>query len=242
MIKKDREFLISRGNDKTLREWAEYFDNKYSKKTIHNILFQNGVKAKNNNFINKQLPQYNNINKNYFSSWSSNMAYVVGIWFAVGFIYENNYIFDITMRNKDKYIMRQIANQLGYQHDLADPVNKQISRINFSCAIIYQDIKAISIEDVPSDYLKDFIRGYFDGTGDLLSVSGCRKNVTLSFKDENFAKIFQQRLKEELGILGSYDKINKVLKYGTKESILFGDYIYKNSPELFLLRKKKKFL
>lgn len=49
-------------------------------------------------------------------------------------------------------------------------------------------------------------------------------------------------LKEEAGILqGSIDLKNHKLVFGNKDSIKLGEYIYKNNPELFLLRKKQKF-
>lgn len=75
------------------------------------------------------------INQDYFKTWSRNMAYILGLWFADGYIY-NGKIFDITLHKKDKYILKQIAKELEFEGDLSDYNNKQASRLNFSCVVI----------------------------------------------------------------------------------------------------------
>jgi hypothetical protein len=46
-------------------------------------------------------------------------------------------------------------------------------------------------------------------------------------------------LKEKAGIIGgSFDDASYSLRFGKRDTILLGNYIYKNNPELFLLRKK----
>ena len=61
--------------------------------------------------------------ENYFKTWSNNMAYLLGFWFADGCIY-NNKMFDITVHKKDKYILKQFAKELEYDGNLIDYSNK----------------------------------------------------------------------------------------------------------------------
>ena len=41
---------------------------------------------------------------------------------------------------------------------------------------------------------------------------------------------------------GSYDASSQSLRFGKRDTLRLGEYIYKNNPELFLLRKRNKFL
>ena len=60
------------------------------------------------------------------------------------------------------------------------------------------------------------------------------KYVTDKFKGEMYADI-------EIPEGGSFDDSCYSLKFGKKDTIRLGNYMYKNNPELFLLRKKQKF-
>ena len=51
--------------------------------------------------------------KDYFKTWTNNMAYIFGLWCAIGFAYGGKFI-DISLRNENKYIFKQIAKELNY--------------------------------------------------------------------------------------------------------------------------------
>jgi hypothetical protein len=173
------------------------------------------------------------------------MAYVLGLWYAAGHIYGDK-IFDITLRAKDKYIIKQVARELNYKGELYDGVDKQAARINFSCVVIYRDIVALTNErkfpDVPEEYLSDFIRGFFDGKGEVTRIKGNRINTSFIYTDKAFLMTLAQILRIKANVKkGSYDSSSESIKFGTKDSLKIGNYIYKDNPELFLLRKRKKF-
>ena len=67
------------------------------------------------------------------------MAYILGLWFADGCIYRGQ-MFDITLHAKDKYILKRVAEELGYEGNLYDYVDRQAARLNFSCVVIYNDM------------------------------------------------------------------------------------------------------
>ena len=180
------------------------------------------------------------------------MAYVLGLWFAAGCIYGGK-MFDITLHHDDKYLLKKVAEELSYEGQLYDYVDRQAARINFSCVVIYNDIinlggkenKSLDMDfpNIPKEYLSDFIRGYFDGDGCVMRLKGGRINSAFTSGSKKFLDNLHQILKEEAGVEGgSYDPSCVSLKFGKKDSIKIGNYMYKNDPELFLLRKQQKFL
>lgn len=251
-----KELLSTQSESKTLPEWVNYFDKEYTKSQLYCWCHRNGYKFKSRKKeeISKQQSQNSrkyHINENYFKEWSSNMAYILGLWFADGCIYRGR-MFDITLHAKDKYIIKRIAEELQYEGNLYDYVDRQASRINFSCVTIYNDIVAlggketksedIEFPEIPKEYLPDFIRGYFDGDGCIMNLKGNRINSAFTCGSKKFLDKLLEILRVEAGIEGgSYDPTCVSLKFGKRDSLRLGNYMYKNNPELFLLRKKIKF-
>lgn len=256
ILPEHKEILLTQSSSKTLPEWVEFFDSQYTKNQIYSFCYHNKKSVKKISIEEKSKIQSKNsrkynINQDYFKIWSSNMAYILGLWFADGCIYGGK-IFDITLHKKDKYLIKQVAKELGYEGPILDYVDRQASRINFSCKVIYDDIvnlggieqKSLKIDfpKVPKEYLSDFIRGYFDGDGCVMNLKNNRLNSAFTCGNKNFLKSLLQILKEEAGIEGgSFDDSCFSLKFGKRDTIRLGNYIYRNNPELFLLRKKIKF-
>ncbi len=186
------------------------------------------------------------INQDYFKTWSPNMAYVLGFWYADGCIYSQR-CFDITAPKKDKYIVKKIAEELGFCGKLCDEVDKQVSRINFSCQTVYDDIASLGgvdckFPEVPKQYMPDFIRGYFDGNGRVSCIKGNRINVAIAGVGKIFNDKMLEVLKTEVGIeSGSCDEEHQSICLGNRDSFLLGRYMYKSNSELFLIRKRQKF-
>lgn len=256
IISEHKELLLSQSESKTLPEWEKFFDFQYSKNQIYSFCYRNNKKIKKISDEEKSKIQSQNarkwhINQDYFKSWSRNMAYILGFWFADGCIY-NGKMFDITAHKKDKYIIKKIAEELAYEGPICDYVDRQAARLNFSCVTIYQDLVNLGgVENkslickfpyVPKEYLPDFIRGYFDGDGSVYDVKGKRINCSFCCGSFDFLKTLWDLLKQEAGVEGgSYYAPNYSLKFGKRDSEKIAKYIYKNNPELFLLRKKNKF-
>lgn len=252
-----KELLLSQSNSKTLPEWIDYFNNQYTKNQIYSFCYHKGIKIKKISKeelskIQSQNSRKYNINQDYFKTWSRNMAYILGLWFADGCIYGGK-IFDITLHKKDKYILKKVAEELQYEGPLYDYVDQQAVRINFSCVVIYNDIiklggsekKSLTVEfpDIPEEYLSDFLRGYFDGDGCVMKLKNNRLNSAFTCGNKKFLQKILNILKEKAGVQGgSFDDSCYSLKFGKKDTIRLGNYIYKNNPELFLLRKKQKFI
>lgn len=256
ILPEHKELLLTQSNSKTLPEWIEFFDSQYTKNQIYSFCYHNNKPIKKlsqdeKSKIQSANARKYNINQDFFKTWSSNMAYVLGLWFADGCIY-NKKMFDITLHAKDKYILKRIAEELGYEGSLYDYVDRQAARLNFSCVVIYKDIVAlggtenksstIDFPEIPKEYLPDFIRGYFDGDGSVMYLKGNRLNSAITCGSKKFLDTLHGILKTEAGIEGgSYDSSSMSLRFGKRDTLKLGNYMYKNNPELFLLRKKEKF-
>ena len=256
ILQEHKELLLSQSESKTLLEWYQFFDYKYSKNQIYSFCYRNNKKIKKlDKNIKSQIQSENarkyNINQDYFKTWSHNMAYILGFWYADGCIYGGK-MFDITLHKKDKYIIKKIAQELDYQGPILDYVDRQACRINFSCKVIYNDLialggterksKTLQFPNIPIEFLPDFIRGYFDGDGSVYNVKGKRINTNFACGSNKFLQSLLQLLKKEAEIEGGSISIaNQSLTFGKKDSIKLGNYIYQNNPELYLLRKYEKF-
>lgn len=256
ILPEHKELLLTQSESKTLPEWVEYFNGQYDKKMISNFIYHNKLKPKKLDKTARSKIQSNNarkyhINENYFKTWSSNMAYILGLWFADGCIYRGQ-MFDITLHAKDKYILKRVAEELQYEGNLYDYVDRQAARLNFSCVVIYNDIVAlggkegksltIDFPDIPEEYLPDFIRGYFDGDGSIMRMKNNRINSAFTCGSKKFLDKLLTVLQQQAGVTGgSYDSSCCSLKFGKKDSLKIGNYMYGNNPQLFLLRKREKF-
>ena len=247
---------MAQSENRTLSEWLLFFNEKYSKSQIYSFCYRNNISVKKISKQEKSLVQSQNsrkwhINKDYFKTWNGNMAYVLGFWFADGCIYRGR-LFDITVSKKDKYIVKKIKDELQYEGPISDYVDRQACRINFSCKVIYDDIVKlggmerksleISFPNVPKEYLSDFIRGYFDGDGCIRNLKNNRVILAFTSGSKKFLNSLLSILKQECQVVGgSYDASSQSLRFGKRDSIKIGEYMYKNNPKLFLLRKREKF-
>ena len=262
ILKEHKEILLAQSDSKTLPEWEEFFGFQYPRKMIYDFCYHNDCriahlsKEEKSKIQSKNARKYH-INEDYFKHWSHNMAYTLGLWWADGCIYRGQ-MFDITQHRKDKYILKQIAKDMEYEGNLQDAVDTQSSRINFSCVTIYNDIRklggaehksltAIFPKEIPDEFITDFVRGYFDGDGSVWFVKDNRINSNFSSGSRIFLEELLRVLREKSDIEGgSISFCNKAktcyhLTFGKKDSLKLAQYMYKNDPQLFLLRKKEKF-
>jgi len=101
----------------------------------------------------------------------------------------------------------------------------------------------VSFPEIPKEYLHDFIRGYFDGDGSIMLMKNNRINSAFTCGSKKFLDKLLETLRTEAGIEGgSYDPSSYTLRFGKKDTIRLGEYMYKDNPELFLKRKKDKFI
>ena len=75
-----------------------------------------------------------------------------------------------------------------------------------------------------------------------MNLKNNRLNAAFTCGSKQFLADLLEILKTEAGIEGgSFDDSCCLLKFGKKDTIRLGNYMYKNNPKLFLLRKQQKF-
>lgn len=133
------------------------------------------------------MPIQRKVNKDFFKAWSPDMAYVLGFFVADGSMYETKRgtrYFDFT--STDRVIIEQIRDALGSSHRIGLRPGtgewNDIYHLQIGSKEMFADLLALGmmpkktrdlkLPEVPSQYFGDFVRGYFDGDGNVY----CKKH------------------------------------------------------------------
>ena len=204
------------------------------------------------------------LNENFFDDWSPEMAYVLGFWFADGYMrHERSY--SVIFHSRELSLLIQIKNALRSGHPIYRGERKD--GIDYRLAVfskyLYSQLlalggrrrksKTIRLPEVPSKYLSDFIRGYFDGDGSVFYTTyratknkklytELRSNFTSG--SSKFLGDLQNTLIDFLGVkkkkICSYNKgVSWKLGYGTEDTIKLLKFIYYPRHNMGLKRKSK---
>lgn len=124
------------------------------------------------------------INEKFFDTWSEQMAYIFGFICSDGNIQKDRNKEVLWFANYDKDIIEQILNVMESESNIYSYgvyVNKTIHRARVTSEYMINRLKELGITQrksltlkfpaVPQDFLKHFIRGYFDGNGGFYAKS-----------------------------------------------------------------------
>lgn len=207
----------------------------------------------------------NNLLKHdYFKTWSSNMAYILGFVAADGSIHCKRPYLTIELQERDSYILSFIKKELNhngnilcYNHkDKRSGKNYISKKISLYSEIIKNDLRDlgllpnktkhgifINVKKIPEEYFYDFFRGWFDGDGSLTKRISKWNKVYIRIKITCSDKNFLEKVKERINLLSSIDssEINyHNLIYDHYSSIELYKKMYKENC-ICLIRKKEKF-
>jgi hypothetical protein len=262
LSQEDKEILLAESHNRTLPEWLEYFNGQYTKHQVLGFLQRNKLKYKKISGeelsrIQRQNATKHKKNTDFFKVWSSDMAYILGLWWTDGCIYSNGTkrLFDITLHSNDKYILDKIREVMKVENPLIKYKDRNAYRLNFASKDIYDDLVALGGEErksltcifpyVPTEYLPDFIRGVFDGDGSVYVGQNGRLNTNIASGSEKFIYSLLDILHKHSNIEGGsiHKNINGVyiLQFGKKDSLQLADFMYTKETDLFLIRKKELF-
>lgn len=208
-----------------------------------------------------KLPQqFFDINKNFFSSWSPDMAYVLGLIITDGCISKTGVI---SLSMNDRELLEKVKKVMGSAHNIAPSKHqKGLYYFHFAREKLVEDLykfgifprKSLTVKFpyVPQEYLPDFIRGVFDGDGSVF-FDKRRLKFPLRSKFISGSENFIEGLQKSLEYLGMpkrtvYKQKTKngwsyMFIYDHKDSVKLLDILYKNTQNgLFLERKYKRFL
>jgi len=172
-----------------------------------------------------------NVNHGFFKKWSSDMAYVLGLWFADGWIslFKKQKIFAIGINQKDRDLLKNVLIKMESDYPIYYRNKNHLSYFHIQSGEIIKNIMerggverkslCVKFPRIPKKYLPDFIRGYFDGDG---SISYCKANDRYSSNFTSGSYDFICGLRDK--IKNSVKKINcSINKYRPRKFTIRGE-------------------
>ena len=217
--------------------------------TIQRILKRNDVKLRKKTSGIK-------VNNYYFHKYTKESCYWAGFILADGYIRtKNRFTLEIKLQKQDVNHLKKFKENINYEGRVIEKENYYI--ISISSPQIIKDLnenfeiynkKSLTChisEKIPKKFLKDFIRGYFDGDGsitytttDTISFLGTEK--TINFIRNYFYKKIKLRLRsKEMPNIIKHDNIF-IIFYSGKSAFKCLRHLYHNSTT-HLDRKYRKY-
>ena len=208
------------------------------------------------------------LNKDFFKIWSLEMAYVLGFFAADGYLTLNKTggrYFSIQISDKQHLV--NIRKLLASGHKIAVRYSngKKFYRLQIGSKEFYNDLgrlgftvkksHVMNIPNVPQKFFSSFVRGYFDGDGNiwigLVHKERKTSHMTLLTAFTSCSKQFLTGLKTSLstrlGVKGSLVTLatnrknpSYRLQYSKKDSLQLFKFMYNNST-IHLERKRRRF-
>lgn len=211
--------------------------------------------------IRKRVDKHE-INSNFFETWSSEMAYVLGFITADGNIQQVKKGYHVHIACDDYDIIEKIRACL----ETSTPIRKKYRfngkisySLRFSDKKIYYDLLKLNITPrksltitppiIPKKYFWDYIRGFFDGDGSvcLKKATYPSRLVTIFYTGSHSLAVFLfENIKKHLdnysgSILKVKNKNAYKLYFGQKNSEIIFHNMYNNAT-IFMQRKHNIFL
>ena len=214
----------------------------------------------------EKVPQrYIYINDKFFSVWNSEMAYILGLLMTDGCLSRaKKGSYRISLCLNDRELLEKVAKVIGSNHAIASSKHqKGLFIFIFGRRRLVEDLMILGMKprkslnlrfpEVPKEYLRDFIRGVFDGDGCVFYRNGS-KGKLLNVSCVSGSKRFIDGLESVLQSLGMPKKKiyehqniqNKntyyTLRYCHGDSIILFKIMYKDIKNgIYLKRKYDKF-
>lgn len=239
-------------------------DYKISQSKIEKVLKENGVVLRTYVEAKQEGRKYK-INDDYFKKQSHNMAYILGLLAADGYISEKENLISIGLITEDIELLEQINKELQNERPIKtyefndNGRERSMSKFQTWSAAIKKDLAHYSIVPqktfklkppllLQSKYYIDFIRGYFDGDGSIWINHRGEVGLDIIGASRDMIYWIREVLVNQYGVPnnGVYTRatdngtvIYKVSFYGDKVRQVY-DILY-TPNSLFMKRKKDKF-
>lgn len=217
LTEKDKELILSMYYSKTsFEDMSKNFG--YSDRAVRRVLKELGV--------NTRLKNRYTLNEDYFEEIDSDdKAYWLGFIYADGYVGDegiNNIIISLT--EDDREHLQMFAEQIEFTGNLRSVAaggyagSKAGVTINFSSKKMASDLrkiglyrgKSMTLSDLPDiqpQYLRHFIRGYFDGDGSIYTS----RHTSRHQLSDGTLKLYEYR-RPEVSMIGSLKFIEKMMK------------------------------
>lgn len=212
------------------------------------------------------MPIHNKVNKNFFKKWSYDMAYVLGLLSADGSIRLSKrgaWYIDIGLIDKD--LIKKVRGVLGSDHKISirkkNSNEQNMYRLQIGSKELCKDLeklgvvrnktKIFDLPNIPKKYTGSYLRGYFDGDGDvwvgyinkhrskhthILStrITSCSKCILAGMKD-----IVENEYGHTSCLFRKKNSDCFVLQFSTNASIMLYYLMYKDLDSCLYLNRKK---
>lgn len=246
-----QNLIIELFNDnKTYREIISAIGT--TKQTITNVLLLNGIELRKSCYHKNSDEK---VNHNYFKVIDSEeKAYWLGFLYADGYVDEVRCQIELTLAEKDKDHIDKFKNALDSSYKISTRTTKgfvSYRTILYSKQLVedlqklgcYRNksltLKPPTLEQVPSEFIKDFIRGYIDGDG---CFSSNKVFCVVGTKEMLDWIIEHIRNNTDISMAGNFQPTGNALQWyhnGYKDFKLIHQYFYKDSS-VYLTRKYNK--
>ncbi len=207
------------------------------------------------------------VNEKFFDSWSNDMAYVLGYWYADGSVervpaIRGHYI---RISSVDLTLIEQVKVAMKSKHNIVEYPPRVKGRMRYVLRIGSKPLfdamnkhgltehKSLSMKfpKIPKKYLPAFIRGYFDGDGCIhaeKNVTGKTKRLVVIFTSGSwdFLLSLQSLLHDVAGVssnrkIGVTESIGTAyqLRYGTRDSLRLFLFMYPKMSGRYLHLSRK---
>ena len=204
------------------------------------------------------------LNEKFFDSWSSTMAYVLGFWFADGYM-RTEKSYRIQFSSCDHDILEAIKLAMSSTHPIRKSKKDNTWELILFSKHLFKALqkrgglrrksRVVTFPKIPPRYLRDFIRGYFDGDGSVFQVryiatktqrmtTELRSNFTSGSRVflEELMNVLQRSIGLKKKVLGSFNDGHSLkLGYGIKETTRLLNFLYYTSCPIALARKMRFF-
>lgn len=228
-------------------------------KTVKKVLIEHGIHIR----TASEARQKFNIKKNYFSIQSRNMAYILGMLASDGCVASKKNIIYIELQRGDREILEKINKELENDREVKDYCTSrgyENSKIYFYSKEAKDELATYNIisnkvynpnykfpTKLNKEFYWDFIRGLFDGDG-CIKDSNHTPIWEINSTSQDMVLKIQKYLKEE-GIetkIQTFEKnrnlpMYRIYCYSQEKCKKIFDKMY-NDTDLFMLRKKNKFI
>ena len=199
------------------------------------------------------------VNSAFFSTWSREMAYVLGVIASDGCLVEHaNGLHSIDITSKDYEWLCKIRRAMESTHKVGKKPrgyrlqirNQQIYGDLIRLGLTSRKSKTLRFPPVSLSHLPDFVRGYFDGDGTVWFWQDPRWRHAWQLKASFYSgsRIFLEELRSLLqrraGLSsGSLTILPTAfeLRYGITDGLKLYRWIYHDQAVLYLDRKRNKF-
>ena len=212
------------------------------------------------------MPIVKNYNKNFFKHWSNDMSYVLGFLYADGNVVktkrDTHYITWYTADKKLLLIMRRVL-QADHLIKLRLASSGQVYRMQIGSKQWYEDLSSLGLHPnkskrmilpiIPREFQGDFVRGYFDGDGNVwvgtVHKDRTKSTLTIQVSFTSASKEFLISLHKLLKVLGlggggiytAPDGSFSRLSYSVRDALKIYKIMYNAEHKLLLKRKKQVF-